>query len=448
MTRVAIIGAGPSGLGQLRAFAAIRDAGGAIPEIVCFEKQADWGGLWAYTWRTGLDPHGEPVHSSMYRYLWSNGPKECLEFADYSFEAHFGQPIPSFPPRAVLHDYITGRAAKSNVRDWIRFETAVRRVEPDGARFRVVSEHLPSRTQTTEVFDKVIVAAGHFSIPNVPEFPGLAAFPGRVLHAHDFRDALEFAGKNVLIVGASYSAEDIGLQCWKYGAASVTMSWRTAPMGFDWPPTMEERPLLQRLDGATAHFADGSSKPVDVVILCTGYQHHFPYMDDSLRLRTKNRLYAPGLYKGVVWAANPGVFYLGMQDQWYTFTMFDAEAWFARDVILGRIALPDRAAMEADMGLWAAREAAVEDAYQAIQFQADYVAELAQATDYPPFDIPSTVKSFKQWKKDKEASITGYRDKAFPSPVTGTLSPLHHTPWVQAMDDSIAAFLGVKTAAE
>jgi cation diffusion facilitator CzcD-associated flavoprotein CzcO len=145
MTRVAIIGAGPSGLGQLRAFAAVRDAGGAIPEVVCFEKQADWGGLWAYTWRTGLDPHGEPVHSSMYRYLWSNGPKECLEFADCSFEEHFGQSIPSFPPRAVLHDYITGRAAKSNVRDWIRFETAVRRVEPDGALFRVVSEHLPSR---------------------------------------------------------------------------------------------------------------------------------------------------------------------------------------------------------------------------------------------------------------------------------------------------------------
>ena len=39
--------------------------------------------MWNYTWRTGLDQHGEPVHGSMYRYLWSNGPKECLEFADY-----------------------------------------------------------------------------------------------------------------------------------------------------------------------------------------------------------------------------------------------------------------------------------------------------------------------------------------------------------------------------
>ena len=27
------------------------------------------------------DKYGEPVHSSMYRNLWSNGPKEALEFA-------------------------------------------------------------------------------------------------------------------------------------------------------------------------------------------------------------------------------------------------------------------------------------------------------------------------------------------------------------------------------
>lgn len=92
--RVAILGAGPSGLAQLRAFEAARCDDAESPEIVCYEKQSDWGGMWNYTWRTGLDLHGEPVHGSMYRYLWSNGPKECLEFANYSFEEHFGRPIP------------------------------------------------------------------------------------------------------------------------------------------------------------------------------------------------------------------------------------------------------------------------------------------------------------------------------------------------------------------
>ncbi|TIL23153.1 MAG: NAD(P)/FAD-dependent oxidoreductase, partial [Mesorhizobium sp.] len=65
---------------------------------------------------------------SMYRYLWSNGPKECLEFADYTFEEHFGRPIGSYPPRAVLWDYIKGRVEKSGVRQWVRFNSPVRMV--------------------------------------------------------------------------------------------------------------------------------------------------------------------------------------------------------------------------------------------------------------------------------------------------------------------------------
>ena len=57
----------------------------------------------------GVDERGEPVHGSMYRYLWSNGPKEALEFPDYTFEDHFGKAIPSFPPREVLFDYLQGK---------------------------------------------------------------------------------------------------------------------------------------------------------------------------------------------------------------------------------------------------------------------------------------------------------------------------------------------------
>ena len=38
------------------------------------------------------------------------------------------------------------------------------------------------------------------------------------------------------------------------------------------------------LQGGTAHFKDGSSRHVDVIILCTGYLHHFPFLSDELRL--------------------------------------------------------------------------------------------------------------------------------------------------------------------
>jgi trimethylamine monooxygenase len=126
--RVAIIGAGPSGLAQLRAFEAASKKGSEIPQITCFEKQKDWGGLWNYSWRTGIDEYGEAVHSGMYKHLWSNGPKECLEFADYTFEEHFGKVINSYPPREVLQDYIRGRLKKSTFRNLVRFCTSVRNV--------------------------------------------------------------------------------------------------------------------------------------------------------------------------------------------------------------------------------------------------------------------------------------------------------------------------------
>lgn len=440
--RVAVIGAGPSGLAQLRAFQSAQDKGATIPEITCFETQDNWGGLWNYTWRTGLDQYGEPVHGSMYRYLWSNGPKEGLEFADYSFEAHFGKQIASYPPRAVLFDYIEGRVKKAGVRDWIRFSTAVRDVSFADGKFTIAACDLLNDRIYSEEFDNVIVAAGHFSTPNCPSFAGFDKFPGRILHAHDFRDAVEFKDKDILIIGTSYSAEDIGSQCWKYGCKSITVSHRTAPMGYNWPDNWSEVPLLQKMDGRTAHFKDGSQKTVDAIILCTGYLHHFPFMSDDLRLRTVNRLATADLYKGVAYIHNPALFYLAMQDQWFTFNMFDAQAWWARDVIMGKIVLPaDKAALAADVAMRVAGEDAGTDDYDAIQYQGDYIKEMIDETDYPSFDVDAVCVIFREWKEHKKTDIMAFRDNSYKSVTTGTMAPLHHTPWVEALDDSLEAYL-------
>ena len=443
--RVAVIGAGPSGLAQLRAFQSAQEKGADIPEIVCFEKQDNWGGLWNYTWRTGLDVNGEPVHSSMYRYLWSNGPKEGLEFADYTFEEHFGYPIASYPPRAVLWDYIKGRVEKSGVRKWVRFNNAVRRVNYDegSGLFSVTVEDYAKKTEYTETFDYVVVASGHFSIPNVPEFEGFETFNGRILHAHDFRDALEFKDKNLLIVGTSYSAEDIGSQCWKYGCKSVTVSHRTAPMGYDWPDNWQEVPLLSKTENNTCTFQDGSKKEIDAIILCTGYIHYFPFMEESLKLRTNNRLYPVNLYNGVVWTDNPKCMYLGMQDQWFTFNMFDAQAWYARDLILDRLEVPSKQEMLADIDKWRAEEDAIADDYAAIEYQGKYTSYLIEQTDYPSFDIAGANEAFFQWKKNKKQGIMNFRNHGHKSVLTGTMAPEHHTPWVDALDDSLEGYLQI-----
>ena len=445
MTKIAIIGSGPCGLSMLRAFQQAEKKGEKIPEIVCFDKQSDWGGLWNYNWRTGSDQYGDSVPNSMYRYLWSNGPKECLEFADYTFDEHFGKPIPSFPPREVLQDYIIGRAKNSDIKKYIRFNTIVSNVSVFGNQFNVSSKNKIDSKISNEVFDNVIVASGHFSIPFVPEYEGMNNFPGRILHSHDFRDAEEFRNKNVIVLGSSYSAEDIALQCYKYGAESVTIGYRNNAMGFKWPLGIKEVHYLDKLEGKKAIFKDGHSQEADVIILCTGYLHHFPFLEDGLKLKTHNRLYPPKLYKGVAWQSNTNFFYLGMQDQFHTFNMFDAQAWYVRDLIMNKIQIPSTEEIEKDIDYWVNKEEKLEDPLQMIDFQTEYTIDLSTHVDYPKIDFELIRKHFYQWEHDKIENIIDYRNKSFSSAVTGSVAPLHHTKWLDAMDDTMDTFMKTKS---
>ncbi|MGI9339035.1 MAG: NAD(P)-binding domain-containing protein, partial [Psychrobacter sp.] len=292
-------------------------------------------------------------------------------------------------------------------------------------------------------FDHVIVATGHFSTPNMPYFEGLEAFPGRVLHAHDFRDALEFKDEDILLIGSSYSAEDIGTQCYKYGTKSVTISYRTQALGYDWPEGISESPLVTHFEDDVAHFADGTSKRFDAIIMCTGYLFHFPFLPDELRLQTHNCLYPANLYKGIFWQPNPQLIYLGMQDQYFTFNMFDAQAWYARDVILGDIELPDLESRQADEEKWLATYAKCVTVNDSIDFQAAYIRDLNNATDYPEFAVEKQADILKQWQKDKTEDIMTFREKAYRSTLTGTLAPELPEPWLDITDASLEHFLNL-----
>lgn len=442
-TRIGIIGAGPSGLAQLRAFEAAEKQGLEVPEIVCFEKQENWGGMWNYSWRTGVGKYGEPIHGSMYKYLWSNGPKECLEFSDYSFDEHFKKPISSYPPRPVLFDYIQGRINKSNARNYIRFNTTARWVsyDEDTKKFTLILDDLKNDKTYSEEFDYLIVASGHFSTPNMPYFEGIEDFPGTVMHAHDFRGADQFKDQNILLIGSSYSAEDIGVQCHKHGAQSVTLSYRSNPIGVEWPDGIKEVPLLTHFDGDTAHFNNGHKEQFDAVIMCTGYQHKFPFLPDELRLKTKNNLYPDNLYKGIFFNDLPQLMYLGMQDQYYTFNMFDTQAWVARDFMMNRYEIPSKEERRKDIDLWLEKNNNLQSSFDHVDFQTEYIQELINLSDYPDFNLDKVAAMFKEWLNDKDENILTYRDKTFQSVVTGTVAAEHHTEWMDELDDSKERYL-------
>ena len=169
--------------------------------------------------------------------------------------------------------------------------------------------------------------------------------------------------------------------------------------------------------------------------------HKFPFLDSSLKLKTRSRLYPPGLYEGVAWIENPRLFYLGMQDQFFTFTLFDAQAWWVRDVILGRITMPSKEEMRRDCDAVVEEEEALTDLHSQIVFQAEYVKRLIADTDYPKFDVALVIKNFEQWCRDKQESIVGYRDKAFVSAVDGTMGLEPSIAWIEAKEDSVSSYV-------
>ena len=210
--------------------------------------------------------------------------------------------------------------------------------------------------ETEETFDYVIVATGHFWAPNFPEFPGIESFPGRVLHAHDYKCAKEFKGMRVLVIGGSYSADDISIQCMKFGATSVAISARR-PTGLKWRPGYTEYPVMTKVEGSTCYFKDGQHTDVDAIIMCTGYLHCFPFVESDIRMKPENVYYPKQLYKGVVLmeSGNNQMMYLGMQNQAFSFPMFDAQAFWSLQRILNNISLPSKKEMLIHTNKWTER---------------------------------------------------------------------------------------------
>ena len=118
---VLVIGAGPSGMAQVNTLAQTEGL-----NVRCFEMNDEIGGLWTWTDKVG------DCHGSMYRYHQTNGLNEFLEFENYSFLEHFGHLITSYPPRAVMLDYLKGWTRKMGGDRFVTLNRKVTSVVYDG----------------------------------------------------------------------------------------------------------------------------------------------------------------------------------------------------------------------------------------------------------------------------------------------------------------------------
>jgi len=323
----ALIGAGPSGLAAARN---LQKAGLAFQG---FETWEDIGGLWNI---------GNP-RSTVYESAHLISSKRTTEFAefpmadsvaDYPSHAELMRYFSAFADHFDLrrHFMFGCRVLKAEpVSEGPSPLWRLRWADRDGA------EHEAE-------FKGVVIANGTLAEPNMPAFKG--TFAGELLHTSAYKSASAmFTGKRVLIVGAGNSGCDIAvdavhhaksvdisvrrgyyfvpkyvfgkpadtiggklqLPAWlKQAVDSRILQWFTGdPVRFGFPKPeykmYESHPVvnslilhhlghgdisvkadIDRFDGHTVHFKDGTSRDYDLILAATGYKLHYPFMQREL----------------------------------------------------------------------------------------------------------------------------------------------------------------------
>ncbi|OJK00264.1 hypothetical protein ASPACDRAFT_42849 [Aspergillus aculeatus ATCC 16872] len=230
--KVAIIGAGPSGLVTAKTLLHHNAPRGLfLPTI--FEKSPRIGGLWAAPATDGADTarDGGKTHRDKRGFvnpsMRTNLSRYTVAFSDLGWEEILpedggdGGEVPMFPQARQVRRYLEVYAERFLLREGVvRFGCEVTRVErgdAHGAGWVVEWVQAGDDTGTqTERFDYLVVASGYFARPVGPDIPG---FEGRMVHSsavqemRDVQGLLERAGCSagadaggkLVVVGGSMS---------------------------------------------------------------------------------------------------------------------------------------------------------------------------------------------------------------------------------------------------
>ena len=196
--KVAVIGAGVSGLATARALSA------AGFEVVVYEERDDVGGVWSASRR--------------YPGVRTQNDKRTYAFSDLAMPADYEE----YPSGAAVQSYLAGYARHHHLERVIRLGAHVDLATPTADGWDIdVTEAGAHRTDHA---DWLVVASGICSMPNVPTYAGQDAFVaagGSVLPSTELGDGEVLDGRHVVVVGYGKSAADIAVAAIARGRSVV-----------------------------------------------------------------------------------------------------------------------------------------------------------------------------------------------------------------------------------
>ncbi|KAJ4754209.1 Flavin-containing monooxygenase [Rhynchospora pubera] len=395
--RLAVVGAGAAGLVAARELR--REGHG----VVVFERGAFVGGTWVYTpavesHSLGIDPARNIVHSSLYKSLRTNLPRESMGFLDYPFVPRgSGGDARRFPSHEEVLRYLENFAEEFGLIESIRFRTEVERVERevDGKRWIVKSREVGGGGEKKrEVYDGVVVCNGHYTEPRIAEISGIDAWPGNQMHSHNYRVPEPFVNQAVIVIGSSASAVDISRDVARLAKevhiASRSVTGRV-PAKVPSYENMWFHSTIERADrDGSVVFHDGSLVYADVIIHCTGYKYYFPFLETNGVLTVDDNRVSP-LYKHVFPPQlAPSLSFIGLPWKVIPFPLVELQCKWLAGILSGRIELPLEEEMLKDvkadyqrleMKGWPKRYA-----HNFSDFQFEYDDWLAEQCGLPPVE--------------------------------------------------------------
>ncbi len=313
--------------------------------VTIFEASSRIGGLWAY------DP--DPNHpNALYNGLTTNIYRDSMHFPDLDFECD----CPSYPPHSFILNYLQYFCRHFGLAQYIKFSHKVIKVTPPSISALsthssdsrlpqwTVSYHDLHRNKTNEEhFDAVIVCNGHFTKRYIPDIRGLDSTQIPWMHSRSYREPKGelFDGKVIVIVGGGYSGRDIGAEIASRCNVQRIYHVDRGPLRFISKRDYRYKCGITRFTEHSVQFEDGIVVFPDLVILCTGYQHDFPFLDHSEFINhpmvdTKygfecNGRAINGLYQHVVVPGLPSILFPGVNHGVYPFVLaFHQSRWIAK----------------------------------------------------------------------------------------------------------------------